>query len=69
MKELGMETCPGEAVVKEEKFPHSRKPSHRWVCGKFWNLRRQHNRGWWVGGHRIHAKLQLQERELSLKRL
>ena len=28
-KELGMETRPGEGVVKEEKFPHSRKPSHR----------------------------------------
>ena len=30
-----------EGVVK--KFSHSRKPSHRWVCGGFWNLRRQHN--------------------------
>ena len=29
--------------MKEEKFPHSRKPSHRWVCGQFWNLRGQHN--------------------------
>ena len=38
-----METCPGEGVVKEEKFSHSRKPSHRWICGEFWNLRRQHN--------------------------
>ena len=37
-KELGMETCPGEGVVKEKKFPHSRKPSHRWVCREFWNL-------------------------------
>ena len=44
MKELGMETCPGEGVLKEEKFPHSRKPSHRRVCGDFWNLRRQHTR-------------------------
>ena len=34
-----------EGVVKE-KFWHSRKPSHRWVCGEFWNLRRQHN---WEG--------------------
>ena len=41
-----METCPGEGVVKEEKFPNSRKPSHRWVCGEFWNLRGQHN---WEG--------------------
>ena len=22
-----MKTCPGEGVVKEEKFPHSRKPN------------------------------------------
>ena len=29
--------------MKEEKFPHSRNPSHRWVCGGFWNLRGQHN--------------------------
>ena len=28
-KELGMETCPGEGVMKEEKFPNSRKLSHR----------------------------------------
>ena len=38
-----MESYPGEGVLKEEKFPHSRKPSHRWVCGEFWNLRRQQN--------------------------
>ena len=44
-KELGVETCPGEGVMKE-KFPHSRKPSHWWVCGEFWNLREQHN---WEG--------------------
>ena len=42
-KNLGMETCPGEGVVKEEKFPHSRKPSHRWICEEYWNLRGQHN--------------------------
>ena len=29
--------------MKEEKFPNSRKPSHRLVCGEFWNLRGQHN--------------------------
>ena len=39
-----METCSGEGVVKEEKFPNSRKPSHWQVCGEFWNLRGQHNR-------------------------
>ena len=33
---------PGR-VMKEEKFPHTRKPSHRRVCGEFWNLRGQHN--------------------------
>ena len=38
------EMHPGEGVVKEEKFPNSRKPSHWWVCGEFWNLRGQHNR-------------------------
>ena len=36
-----METCPGQGVVKEEKFPNSRKPSHQRVCGEFWNLRGQ----------------------------
>ena len=30
--------------MKEEKFPNTRKPSHLWVCGEFWNLRGQHNR-------------------------
>ena len=29
--------------MKEEKFPNSRKSSHRQVCGTFWNLREQHN--------------------------
>ena len=38
-----METHPGEGVVKEEKFPNTRKPSHWWVCGEFWNLGGQHN--------------------------
>ena len=38
-----METHPGEGVMKEEKFPNSRKPSHRHVCGEFWNLKGQHN--------------------------
>ena len=41
-----METHPGEGVGKEEKFPNSRKPSHRQVCEEFWNLRVQHN---WEG--------------------
>ena len=38
-----METHPREGVLKEEKFPNARKPSHRWVCEEFWNLRGQHN--------------------------
>ena len=38
-----METRAGEGAVKEEKFPNSRKPSHRPVCGEFWSLRAQHN--------------------------
>ena len=38
-----METRPREGVVKEEKFPNTRKPSHQQVCGEFWNLRRQRN--------------------------
>ena len=41
-----MKTHPGEGVVKEEKFPNTRKPSHQWVSGEFWNLRGQHN---WEG--------------------
>ena len=37
-----MENHPGEGVMKE-KFPNTRKPSHLWVCGEFWNLRGKHN--------------------------
>ena len=43
VKELGMEIRPAEGGVVKEKFPNSRKPSHWRVCGKFWNLRGQHN--------------------------
>ena len=32
--------------MKEEKFPNTRKSSHRWAYGEFWNLRGQHN---WEG--------------------
>ena len=32
-----------KGVMKEEKFPNTRKPSHRQVCSDFWNLRGQHN--------------------------
>ena len=37
------------------EYSHSRKPSHRWACGEFWNLRRQHSRGKKLKIHRIHA--------------
>ena len=40
--------------MKEEKFPYSRKPSQRWFCGGFCNLRRQHN---WGGGGLKNASL------------
>ena len=46
-----METCPGEGVVKEEKFPNNRKPTHWRVCGEFWNLGGQHN---WEGDKKTH---------------
>ena len=29
-----METHPEEGVVKEEKFPNTRKPFHQHVCGE-----------------------------------
>ena len=29
--------------MKEEKFPNTRKPSHKRVCGEFWNLGGQDN--------------------------
>ena len=34
-KEVGMETHPRKGVLKEEKFPDTRKPSHQRVCGEF----------------------------------
>jgi len=42
-KALETDTHLGEGVVKEEKFLHTRKPSHRQICGEFWNLWGQHN--------------------------
>ena len=38
-----METHTREGVMNVEKFPNTKKPSHWWVCGEFWNLRGQHN--------------------------
>ena len=39
-----MEICPRKGVLKEKKFPNTRKHSHWQISGKFWNLRGQHNR-------------------------
>ena len=36
------EDPPRKGVFKK-KFPKTRKHSHWWVCGEFWNLRGQHN--------------------------
>ena len=41
--------------MKEEKFPNSRKPSHRPVCGEFWSLRAQHNQEKKKKKHRLQA--------------
>ena len=41
-KDFGTETHPTEGVLKE-KFPYSKKPSHRCVCGELWNPRGQHH--------------------------
>ena len=40
-----METHHEEGVMKEEKFPNTRKPSHQRVGGEFWNLRGQQKTG------------------------
>ena len=42
-KRVRDEIHPRKGVLKEEKFPSTRKPSHQRVCGEFWNLRGQHN--------------------------
>ena len=38
-----MKTSPREGVVKEEKLPNTRKPSHQQVYGEFGNLKGHHN--------------------------
>ena len=43
-KEVETELHPRKRVLKREKFPNTRKHSHRWVCGEPWKHRRQHNR-------------------------
>ena len=40
-----METHSREGVMKEEKSPNTRKHSHQWVSGEFWNIRGQQNWG------------------------
>ena len=42
-KEVGTDLCPGNGVLKREKFPNTRKHSHCQVCGKPWNHTGQHN--------------------------
>ena len=32
----GRDLCPGEWVMKEEKFPHTGKPPNRWSQGVVW---------------------------------
>ena len=41
-QKLTTESRPREGVMKE-KFPNSRKPSHWWICGEFWNLKGKNN--------------------------
>ena len=48
--------CLREGVVKKEKLLNVRKPSHRLVCGEFWNLRGQHNQEKRINKtHSLHA--------------
>ena len=39
-----MEFCPGKGVLKREKFPNTRKPSHCRICAEPWKHRGQHTR-------------------------
>ena len=43
-KREGQEFCPGKGVLKREKFPNTRKPSHCRICAKPRKHRGQHNR-------------------------
>ena len=56
-----METHSREGVVKEEKFPNTRKASHQGVCGEFWNLRGEHN---WEG-KKTHTHTQIMHLTLT----
>jgi len=43
-KEGGTELCPGKGILKREKFPNIRKPSHCRICAELWKHRGQYNR-------------------------
>ena len=43
-KVRGMEFRPRKGVLKREKFPNTRKPSHCRICAEPWKHRGQHNR-------------------------
>ena len=43
-KEGGTEFRPKKGVLKREKFPNTRKPSHCQICAELWKHRGQHNR-------------------------
>ena len=42
-KEGGMEFRPRKGVLKREKFPNTRKPSHCRICAELWKHRGQPN--------------------------
>ena len=39
-----MEFRPRKGVLKREKFPNTRKPSHCRICAELWKHRGQHKR-------------------------
>ena len=39
-----MEFHPRKGVLKREKFPNTRKPSHCRICAELWKHRGEHNR-------------------------
>ena len=43
-KEGGTEFHPGKGVLKRDKFPNTRKPSHCRICAELRKHRGQHNR-------------------------
>ena len=53
-----MEFHPRKGVLKREKFPNTRKPSHCRICAELWKHRGQHNRE-----KKINKKLKLADCE------